>query len=278
MREGGGGVGVWVEGGHWRAPSSRRTGQQGARAGGRCSAARLSAYLPPVRLRRITRRPMEEVSVEVVRLEPAQGALKVAQDVLPVHVRAARDFGRDHQLAPAPFALGAPSADDFFGGALAVAQARRNRVLLGRVDQVDPALCSDVEKAVAERLVGRVEVRGAPALRAEPHLGHSDIRAAEAQLLHAAHLLDELVCSRRPAAPAAARRARTTRRPRQPGGQAGLDGEAPAHGQWARPRRDRMRSRAAQGQAQEDEEKRRPHGRARFRTFNSDFCVLRCGR
>ena len=69
---------------------------------------------------------------------------------------------------------------DALGAALGATAVRRYRVLLGRVDQVDPAPeHGAVEQLVAERLVRAVEVGRAPALRAEPHLAHDDVGAAQ---------------------------------------------------------------------------------------------------
>ena len=150
--------------------------------------------LAPVGLRRVPRGPVQQVHVEVVGPQPPKRALAIGDDVACVHVPAPRDLRCDHYLGAAALILFQPRANDALGVALWACEVRRDRVLLGRVDQVDAAVQDcPVHHLVAHRLVGCVEIGRAPTLRAKAHLTDDDVAAAEAFLENSVHHTNDLI-------------------------------------------------------------------------------------
>jgi hypothetical protein len=135
-------------------------------------------------------RPVELIEVHVVGLQPPQAVVDGLLDVDPVQPRlAVADVGEARARAvhlggdDDPVALaarGQPVADDLLGAPVGLG-ARRHRVHLGRVEEVDPVI-----EGIVELLEGLgLAVRLAPGHGAQADGAHHDIAAPQSPVVHA---------------------------------------------------------------------------------------------
>ena len=140
---------------------------------------------------------MQLVEVDVIGLQALQTAVQCLFQILAVEVRHAaahmrrlrQELGRscglgrqDHLLAV--IALLEPSADDFFGGAIGFG-ARRHRIHLGSVDEIDPGGDGGIQLLVAFRF----GVLLTPSHRAQADEADLNIGVAQWLVLHGGFVL-----------------------------------------------------------------------------------------